>query len=114
MTFVNLTPHAISIDVPAGRLTVPPSGDLARVAIETVYLLEVCDIPTFYGRPGPVEGLPAPAPGRVYIVSLMVVDALAGSGRADVFAPATGPSDGCIRNEKGHVVAVTKLRGVAP
>jgi hypothetical protein len=34
-------------------------------------------------------------------------------GRTDVFAPATGPKDGAIRNDKGHVVAVTALKASA-
>jgi hypothetical protein len=63
-------------------------------------------------RPGAVEGLPEPRPGVVLVVSGFVAAALAGSGRADVVAPGTGPADGAVRNAAGHVVAVTRLKAV--
>ena len=34
------------------------------------------------------------------------------AGRSDVVGPGTGPADGAIRNEKGQIVAVTRL--IAP
>ena len=124
-TLVNLTPHAVvlrnekylSLDV-----TIPPSGTVARVTstpgevtMEAVSAVEAdgcfsCfsfDVagPTVFGA---VEGLPPPSPGKGYIVSALVGAALAGS-RPDVFMPGTGPADGAVRNEKGHIVAVTRL-----
>jgi hypothetical protein len=56
---------------------------------------------------GAIEGLPEPEEGTIYIVSALV--AQRAIGRADVFCPGTGPLDGCVRDEHGHVVAVTSL-----
>lgn len=56
------------------------------------------------------RGLPEPEEGVVLIVNGLVIDALAGCGRSDVFAPDTG--DTAERNDKGHVVFVRRL--VAP
>ena len=56
---------------------------------------------------GAIEGLPEPQEGVIYIVSALV--AQQAIGRADVFGLGTGPLDGAIRDEKGHVVAVTSL-----
>ena len=30
--------------------------------------------------------------------------------RPDVLVPGTGPADGAIRNEKNHIIAVTRLK----
>lgn len=111
-TLINLTPHALTLRAASGADTVlPPSGTVARVsstpgALETVagVPVPVAGLQTFGG----VEGLPAPAPGTMFIVSGMVLAALRGS-RPDVVGPGTGPNDGAVRNEKGHVVAVTRL-----
>ena len=56
-----------------------------------------------------IDGLPDPVPGTMYIVSLIVLNALRPGARYDVCAPATGPNDGAIRDERGQVIAVTKL-----
>lgn len=112
MNMMNLTPHAIGLRSADGTDTVlPPSGTVARVtstpgALETV---EGCPVPvagcqTFGG----VEGLPEPTPGTMFVVSGVVLTELKGS-RPDVVGPGTGPNDGAIRNDKGHVVAVTRL-----
>lgn len=110
MSFVNLTPHAIVIALQSGRVTVPPSGTVARVAQVQHESVEVpglpCPVvpsPTF----GEVEGLPAPQPGVTHLVSALVLARCA--GRSDCFAPATGPNDGVVRNDKGQVEAVTRL-----
>ena len=112
MEFVNLTPHPITLrTADGGDLTVAPSGQVARVAqhpSETVHLpgfpLPILTAPRF----GAVEGLPEPEGGVAYIVSGLVL-AHTPSDRGDVFAPATGPRDGAIRDEKGQIVAVTRL-----
>lgn len=56
-------------------------------------------------------------PAVVYLVSLVVLSHPSVAGRSDVFAPATGPSDGAVRYPAGHpqagqVEAVTRLVGV--
>jgi hypothetical protein len=110
MTLVNLTPHAIVLRLPDGTdLTIPPSGQVARVAVAPAAPVVVPGIPVpVLPAPvlGEVTGLPSPADGIGFIVSGMVAQA---ASRPDVFAPATGPGDGAIRNAAGQVVAVTRL-----
>lgn len=116
MEFINLTPHAISIQVGGVAHRFEPTGDLARVATaeDDGGFLDLGGgslIPVLTRKAGAVTGLPAPEPGKYILVSGMVLDALAGSGRLDVFAPDTGA--GAVRNEQGHIVAVRRLVGVA-
>jgi hypothetical protein len=112
MYLLNLTPNAITLRAPDGTDTViPPSGTVARVSIATRALEVVAGIPVPVAgaqRFGGVEGLPAPAPGMMFIVSAPALSALRGS-RPDVVGPGTGPNDAAIRNEAGHIVAVTRL-----
>lgn len=63
---------------------------------------------------GEVENLPPAEDGVFLIVSGMVGDALRARGvsRPDVLVPGTGPQDGAVRNDKGHIVAVTRLKRV--
>lgn len=102
--FINLTPHAISLMLPSGStVTIPPSGVVARVATEEAVIGEVGGIPLVERRFGAVEGLPAE--GVACIVSAMVAGAV--PGRAGVYAPDTGST--ALRNDKGHITAVTRL-----
>ena len=109
--FVNLTPHQIEIRAGFGgecRIVVPPTKPAARVSSTSAPLPVVEGVPVVTSPQwGEVEGLPAPETGVRYIVSAIVLARCA--GRKDVFAPATGPGDGAIRDEKGQIVAVTKL-----
>lgn len=116
--FVNLTPHAIVLQAANGdRFTVPPSGTVARISATPgkVIIVEGCTdfaagiaihAPTIWGEP---VGLPDPDPAgaTTYIVSALFAGRV--GGRLDVVYPGTGPADGCIRDDKGHVVAVTRL-----
>lgn len=123
MEFVNLTPHAITVvavilsDGDDTAVMVPPSGSIARVSMDELSVRPIGDeyggwtIPVITRKAGAVTGLPAPEPGKYILVSGMVLDALAGSGRFDVFAPDTGPT--AVRNDKGHITAVCRLVGVA-
>lgn len=102
--FINLTPHAITILLSDGSaITLPPSGTVARVTTEEVVVGETGGIPVVERRFGAVEGLPAE--GVPCVVSALVAGAVA--GRAGVYAPDTGAT--AVRNDKGHVVAVTRL-----
>jgi hypothetical protein len=115
---VNLTPHAITLRGKSGDTTIPASGQVARVsntpgAVQDSPLSSLvedwsCD------QPGEVENLPDPVEGVFLVVSGMVGDALRARGvvRPDVRVPGTGPQDGAIRNEKGHIVAVTRLKRI--
>lgn len=103
MKFVNLTPHAlIVIDATGTPAVFPASGTLARCATVRQEVAPVGGFRLVSQCMGQVTGVPAPEAGTTYIVSALVLGALAGS-RDDVVAPDTGPD--AIR-ESGQIVAV--------
>ena len=96
MEFVNCTPHVLHLN--DGR-KLPTSGSIARVkATFTDFDGGICR-----QEFGNVEDLPEPEDGKVFIVSAIVLAALAGS-RNDVVAPATG-HPACVR-ENGRIISV--------
>ena len=103
-TFINLTPHDITVeDVSGVRHTFVSTGHFPVARVETNYE-EVEDLFGFRHRVisfGSPSGIPDPLPGTIFIVSGMVKGA---TSRPDVVAPDTGPD--AFRNEKGHIVAV--------
>ena len=107
--FVNLTPHAITID---GIGTLPPSGVVARAYAERVAVPAHHGIRVFQQDLGRVHELPAPVEGTTYIVSSIVLASLlahpeqADRAGVDVFAPDTG-SDA--HRERGSIVGVRGL-----
>jgi hypothetical protein len=102
---LNLTPHSITVRLPDGTERVyPPSGTVARVVTFETSAADLDGIKTAYRRTGNVEGLTLPLTGPV-LVSGMVLAEL--SGADNVFAPDSGSS--AIRDERGQVVAVTRL-----
>jgi hypothetical protein len=108
MNWVNLTPHAITI---VGVGAIEPSGSVARVEMAERVFGNVGGVPTVSRKAKSVIGLPHGELGTIYIVSSMVLDALGRrANRGDVLAPDTGET--AIRNEKGQIVAVTRLVGV--
>ncbi len=119
ITIVNLTPHPLHLTNPEGVTTIiPPAKHLVprvdnlpghKVAEEFSPFAGICDEYTG-DTPGQVIDLPDPQPGHVFIVSGMVGDCLDRQSRPDVFVPGTGPADGALRNEKGHIVAVTRVK----
>lgn len=123
MRLVNLTPHEVVVEVDGVRVSFPSEGN-ARVVVsqseyKSVYVDEnftihssdgrtAVTIPLFLNLYGAVEGLPDPERGTLYIVSLMVINALKadtpdGIIRGDVISPDSGPT--AIR-EDGKIVAV--------
>lgn len=108
--FINLTPHDIVVRCGAVDTTIPKSGVVARVIGGTTEAAPIAGIPTSIDDVGVVEGVPVPDGASVFVVSGMVLAHPALHGRTDVVAPATGPADGAIRNDKGHIVAVTRLK----
>lgn len=134
----NLTPHAIAIEVDGVRVTIPPSGVVARVA--TTEELVVADqperaaecaallgapgalmvddherqlsiaVPVIRRRFGEVTGLPEG--DEACLVSALVLEAvrLQQPWRRRVYAPDTGAT--ASRDADGRVLAVTRL--VAP
>jgi len=109
MRLINLTPHPLTLALGGERLTLPPSGAVARVSTTEVDAGTLATpagaIPVVTRALGAVTDLPAPVEGTAYVVSSMVLAGV--SGRADVYAPDTGPT--ALRDEQGRVVAVTRL-----
>jgi hypothetical protein len=112
-TLVNLTPHPIGLSVDGVVSTIPASGTVARVAASPgAQSTTLHGVPVFFApRFGDVEGLPEPQEGVVFLVSLLVGNALreVGTIRPDVLCPGTGPQDAPVRDEQGRIVAVTRL-----
>lgn len=101
MTFINVTPHSITLN--DGRVF--ESVGVARVG-NTFSDFDsdgVCSVAY-----GDIEGLPAPQEGTLYIVSALVLSAAKAAGRTDCVAPATG-HPACVR-DKGFIVSVPGLR----
>jgi hypothetical protein len=100
MKFVNLTPHALTVE---GLGVIPASGIVARVSVTQRDMGTRSGVRLRQSVKGMVDGIPAPTENVTYIVSGMVLDALDGSRLADVVAPDTGPD--AVR-ENGQIVAV--------
>jgi len=107
---VNLTPHELTIyDANNVVLRIPPSGQVARVTTREKIIGSVNGVPLVTTEYSAVEGLPDPQPGTMYIVSLIVLQALKSQGitRDDVIAPNTAPTpNGAVRDSKGQIVGV--------
>lgn len=108
---INLTPHTINLVAEDGtQLLSLESQGVARVAstTEVVGYLQVggVAVPRTHTVYGTVEGLPAPTPGTVYIVSGMIISALASQGihRDDLFTPGLQ-----VRDEQGRVIGCRSL-----
>lgn len=97
MTFINFTPHAITLN--DGRVF--ESVGVARVGntFSDFDSSGVCSVAY-----GDIEGLPAPQEDTLYIVSALVLSAAKAAGRTDCVAPATG-HPACVR-DKGFIVSV--------
>ena len=99
----NLTPHSIHVAVDGEIRVFPPSGEIARVSTVEQVIGEFNGITVVYRSLGEVTGLPEE--GEPCLVSAMVLEAV--KGRKGVYAPDSGPT--AVRNEKGHIVHVTRL-----
>lgn len=116
-TFVNLTPHRVTIILGESRTEIPPSGTVARITARYIPDGKLGDFPVTRCEYGEIEGLPAAARPDydpacvgmaavpVYIVSGLVLARCA--GRADVFAPDTGA--GAVRDSAGRIIGTTRL-----
>lgn len=87
MKIYNLTPHAINVYGANKELIqiIPPSGQVARVSVQTVWESEINTIPIYTQETGEVTGLPPVTPFCSYIVSAMV--RLAMPNRFDLLSP---------------------------
>lgn len=99
MNFVNLTPHAIHIydaDNAVVR-TISASGQQARYAVTTTPRYELDGISFVSTVFGALSGLPDPDVDTIYIVSLLVKQAV--PLRADVVSPGE-----MVRDANGNIV----------
>lgn len=109
-TFINLTPHAITIpDCPrpdgdgTAPWTLPPSGKIARAREQINRGAPIADIPTSYVHYFGTIDLPDPQPGVYLVVSSLTAEAAYHAGRkyADLLVPgdpvrdAAGKIAGC-------------------
>jgi len=107
----NLTPHDINFYVDGECVaTFLKTGVVARVSTKTVDagFVPGTDFPVIKTVYGEVEGVPA-LPCEPFLVSGLVLGRLGSEYSGVAFAPATGPQDEAVRNEKGHVIGVTKF-----
>ncbi len=92
MNFVNLTAHDVTIYRDGAPFrTFPPSGQVARIAVNTTIVCDVDGIPismTSYGQP---EGLPPRQAGTRFIVSRMLKDAVRRPDLVSPEGPVFGP-----------------------
>lgn len=109
MKVVNLTPHEITVN----SQVFPTSGIVARVeTVEKELSKMINNMPIVSRTIGKVDfGMELPEPETVYLVSSMVLDAIPtdSSWVSVCFSPDTGKT--AIRNDKGHIVSVTRLIG---
>ena len=108
---INLTPHTITlVDQNNQVILTVESSAVARVSAQTTtvgsYNVNGVEVPRTHTVYGEVEGLPAPTPGTVYIVSGMIVSALASQGirRDDVVVSGLQ-----VRDEQGRVIGCRSL-----
>jgi hypothetical protein len=104
MKLKNLTPHPLTIVGENGTIQVPPSGQLARLAVTRTALDPVnCDgvtLPVSRPTMGEITGLPPAEEGVMIIVSALVAEA---ANRADVYSPGEliRSADGAVIGAKG-------------
>jgi hypothetical protein len=114
MNIVNLTPHALNL-MPAGPdgpvVTIPPSGLVARCAVDRVQVDTVAvavdgiSVPVNQTRFGEVSDLPDPQPDTIFVVSALVAQAV--PDRQDVFIV-----DDAVRDDQGRIIGARALAHV--
>lgn len=104
MTFINMTPHALTVHCADGTIREFPSQGTARVSQRDVLSDVVDGIEVFETEMGDVVGLPDPVEGVFVIVSRVVAAAACGQ-RPDILVP--GPF---LRDGEGRI---TGCRGFA-
>lgn len=106
MEILNCTPHAINIIVNGESKTYEPSGIIPRVTTSYSEVEMYEGLPFVKSYKGEVENLPERKRDVLLLVSGMVFEAVS-NFRTDIIAPDTGST--AIRNDKGHIVAVTRF-----
>ena len=96
---INLTPHAVNIINEEGEIALAiPSTGMARCAVQSETVGDVDGIPVNKTSYGEVNGLPDPSEGTMYVVSMLVAQALKGE-RDDLVYPGE-----LVRDEGGNIV----------
>ena len=98
MKIINLTPHAIKLP----NVTIEPSGYVARCEEVTECVGDIDGIETVTKKYGNVQGLPGKEQGTIYIVSMLVRQAL--SYREDLFSPGD-----LVRDNEGNITGCLNL-----
>lgn len=105
MKLINLTPHPLTLVGDNGTLTVPPSGQITRLAVTRTACAPVTveGVTLTVSRPtlGEIVGLPANQPGVILVVSALVAEV---ADRADVMSPGE-----LLRDGNGAVVGARGL-----
>ena len=102
---INLTAHTIT-EVTTG-VSIPSSGRVARVKTSTRKAGEFLGYPIFESTFGPVEGLPEPEEGVMYIVSALCMNAC--PERYDLLSPGN-----LLRDENGSPCGCIGFRSNLP
>lgn len=109
MKVVNLTPHSINLLVDDKEIVIPPSGTIARAATERRQIdtiqIDGVDISVNKTVFGDVVGLPDPKPDTIFVVSMLVAQAV--PHRDDVFIV-----DDTVRDDEGRIVGAKALAHV--
>lgn len=96
--FINLTPHTLNIIRDGDEdIIIPPSGNVARCAVNRRQIGTIDGVPINATEFGAVHGLPDPAPGTYYIVSALVAQAC--PHRVDLLI-----TDDAVRDESGRII----------
>jgi hypothetical protein len=102
---INLTPHPLTLVGDNGTLQVPPSGQLARLAVTRTALdsvtIDGVTLPVSRPSLGEITGLPPAEEGVILIVSALVAEA---ANRADVYSPGE-----LLRSPEGVVIGAKGL-----
>lgn len=105
MNLKNLTPHPLALAGENGTLSVPPSGQIARLAVTRTacppVTVDGVTLPVSRPELGEIVGLPAPEPGVILVVSALVAEA---ASRADVMSPGE-----LLRDSAGSVIGARGL-----
>lgn len=104
MKIINLTTHTLNIfsEDKEEVISIEPSGQIARISVETKKTKTIAGIPFFKSVFGKVEGLPNKAQGCIYVVSSLVL--VNTKDRNDVFAPGE-----LLRNDEGQPIGCIGL-----
>lgn len=111
VNLVNLTPHPVVLRPEGGgSVTIAPSGAVCRAREEREFVGHVSiagvGVPVYRIAYGAPEGLPAPEPGTIYVVSALAAQAIRAHrpDRDDVVV-VSDP----VRDDQGRVIGARSL-----